>query len=953
MQQHHGTLSGLDAPLAGSGMHKRMLHKRQRATSAEPAATTTAARTTRRRATTARSTETGTAVFGAVTDLLGPGASSPHSSALNALSTASSAPIAASTTASTATAGLPQGAIYGIAIGGGVLGAAILAGIGYCCWKKRKARANDDDLGWNSLKDGAPAGAAGGSGGIIAGRPIRVLGAHENDGAWASTDSLKASPYGDSEKPWAQHSLASLSSTVDEKSWVAPLPSQPNALPVFAPRDLGAARAELLGMSPASMARSGTESSLASSIPAVGRGRPTTDAYSVNDIISFSGQNCSRSMAQYPPSSLANPQSPAPAHLPPRATATPPPSVPPQPLSQYPAAPATPQQGGHVPPQHFSLNGVPVGPQPITAAHYPPRRPSRPSEVPSMGAPASPYNFARRPEAAQRDTQELARDERLEERFKEILLGGAGEEQDRREEGQAHEVTQLRERSKKDTILGLTDVYAGEEEDPYGGEEGDWDEPVPSAAEPDVRPPQRTTSRKRVSSPPPTSASFPLPPQPAVTTMRDHPPLTNVRRHSTRVDSKPLRELEAMFAQPHYAARASEASDLSGLAAAAGVTIGGGRGVSSYRVSDASSVLASPARPHHSPTTAPLSFTRRPLGSVPESDSKDSLSPYSAATGGAHSPYGEAEKYQHSIHSAAGEVGELSSSSLAGSTTSSPARPQARGLGIGLSRSTSSLTGSPLGTPSSERQPKLAPSALGISSHTTLGDEKDDDGTPRDVFGSIPAVTIQPPARKSSVKLGAARLQRKSSTRPSPPAPLRLARSASLAGRQVTTETSSPTPPSPPVERNPLTVSAAERDVLAQLGLPPADASPSPLTLSPLASGDRTPDLTLSGSDLSPCGSSSPFTPDTSVLDTPQSPVFHLSRSSAPFMDVTPSPSPAKSTFAPIAQPLPTTAAKQQSKLLEPLATEGFDSLESMAAMKRHSDVHYRSATESIYGSYA
>lgn len=91
-----------------------------------------------------------------------------------------------------------------------------------------------------------------------------------------------------------------------------------------------------------------------------------------------------------------------------------------------------------------------------------------------MVAPASPYNFARRPEAAQRDTQELARDERLEERFKEILLGGAGEEQDRQEEGQAREVSQLRERSKKDTILGLTDVYAGEEEDPYGGEEGDW-----------------------------------------------------------------------------------------------------------------------------------------------------------------------------------------------------------------------------------------------------------------------------------------------------------------------------------------------------------------------------------------------------------------------------------------------------------------------------------------------
>lgn len=347
----------------------------------------------------------------------------------------------------------------------------------------------------------------------------------------------------------------------------------------------------------------------------------------------------------------------------------------------------------------------------------------------------------------------------------------------------------------------------------------------------------------------------------------------------------------------HHGVRASEASDLSGLAAAAGVRLGSSSSPS-YRTSDASSMYASVPQQHApSVTVAPLGFTRRPLGPVPESDSKDSLSPLSAAASGsgAHSPYGATQRYEHSIYSTSGEVGELSSNSIAGSARSSPAK-DASSFG--------------------QQQPAAAAHGTGASG--------------ADVFG--PA-TITPPARQSSVK-GAA-LQRKVSTRPPAPAPLRLARNASLAQSQQQQRSTHAEPSTPAAEdqRNPLTLSTAERDILQQLGLP------------------ATPELSSSRDSPSSSPSSIASSPS---LATPQTPVFHFSHPSThshphdptarSFMDVSPSPSPSRDAFAQHKAP--------QIVVVDPVGAGGFDSLDVMAGKQGQQDASYRSATMSLYGMY-
>ncbi|GAA5911731.1 hypothetical protein JCM8208_005580 [Rhodotorula glutinis] len=859
------------------------MHKRQRVatTTTEEATTTTAARTTRRRATTTTAAATvlesaadlaattstsfqpGVAASGTATKSVGNAPPTRHrtltsgtytfsfAAESSALSPASTGTANSSTTAAAATTGLPMGAIYGIAIGGGVLAVAVLAGIGICCWKKRKnGKKVDAAGGWTNLGDNGRRGA-----GPEHSRPVEL----SNAAAWASSDTLApGGPYGADSKPWAQQSFSSLASH-DEKG----RGPHGHALPVFAPQTHDAARRELLGGPPArsateqSFPRSATGASLASSMQAGGndRARPATGAQSVNDVITFRGQ-------QAPP--LAPVVQPPPARLPSRSSPSSPPtsrvdiplppSIPPQPPAARPAQPA-----------HLSFNGVPVGPQPITASAYPARRPShRPSEVPSVGggidgaAPASPYAFARRPEQSQRDTQELASDERLEGRFMEVMTGRVGQEE------------QARERSKKDTLMGLTDAYGGQADSDDSDEERDHVVGLPS---------------------------HPLP-----ASTRSSAP-SNPRRYSARVDSKPLRELEAMFDQfpprhqhhQQHGVRASEASDLGGLAAAAGVRLGGSSSPS-YRASDASSMYtAAPQQHGPSVTVAPLGFSRRPLGPVPESDSKDSLSPLSAATtsgSGAHSPYGATQRYQPSIYSASGEVGELSSNSIAASARSSPAKD--------------------VSSVGQQQQ---------LSSSQPSGD----------VFGPG---AVNPPARQSSVK-GAA-LQRKVSTRPAAPAPLRLGRNASLAHQQQPQPRTAHDEPSTPAaedRRNPLTLSTAERDVLQQLGLP------------------ATPELSSSRDSPRSSPSSSVSSPS---LATPSTPVFHFSHPSThshphdptvrSFMDVSPSPSPSRDAFAHHKAP--------QIVVVDPVGAGGFDSLDVMAGKQGQQDASYRSATMSLYGMY-
>ncbi|GAA5929347.1 hypothetical protein JCM3775_002316 [Rhodotorula graminis] len=885
---HH--LESRDGPAAQhQGLHKRGMYKRQRVTTTtEAATTTTAARTTRRRATTTTAAATvlesaadlaattstsfqpGVAASGTATKSVGNAPPTRHRTLTSGTYTgfsfaaessglphASAATADSSTTAAAATTGLPSAAIYGIAIGGGVLAVLVLAGIGICCWKKRKNGKKVDAVGgWTNLGDNGRGGPGAGQS-----RPVEL----SNAAAWASSDTLGAGgPYGADSKPWAQQSFSSLASH-DEKGRGA----HGHALPVFAPQTHDAARRELLGGPPArsateqSFPRSATGASLASSLPPSGpeRTRPATGAQSVNGVITFRGQQAPSAVpvAQPPPARL--PSRPSPASSPTtRSTNVPlPTATPEQPPAARPAQPA-----------HLSFNGVPVGPQPITTSSYPARRPSyRPSEVPSVtggvdaGVPASPYAFARRPEQSQRDTQELASDERLEGRFIEVMTGQVGRDE------------QARARSKKDTIIGLTDAYGGEADSDDEDEERDHVVGLPSH-------------------PLPASTRAPAP--------------SNPRRYSSRVDSKPLRELEAMFDQfpprhqqhQHHGVRASEASDLSGLAAAAGVRLGGSSSPS-FRTSDASSMYAS-APPQHAPavTVAPLGFARRALGPVPESDSKDSLSPLSAATAtgsGAHSPYGATQRYEHSIYSASGEVGELSSNSIAASARSSPAKDASS---IGQQQQLSSSQAPP-----------------GSSSG--------------DVFG--PA-TINPPARQSSVKGPA--LQRKVSTRPAAPAPLRLARNASLAHQQQPHPSSAHDGPSTPAaedRRNPLTLSTAERDVLQQLGLP------------------ATPELSSSRDSARSSPSSVASSPS---LVTPQTPVFHFSHPSThshphdptvrSFMDVSPSPSPSRDAFAQHMAP--------QIVVVDPVGAGGFDSLDVMAGKQGQQDASYRSATMSLYGMY-
>lgn len=426
----------------------------------------------------------------------------------------------------------------------------------------------------------------------------------------------------------------------------------------------------------------------------------------------------------------------------------------------------------------------------------------------------------------------------------------------------------------------------------YYAAQVDIDAPAKTAPVAPAQLPRRTSSRKRAQ--PATDSASRLPSAPAPAAIpRPSPPLSNPNRYSTRVDSKPLRELEELFDRlppvpPREArVRASEASDYSTLTAQVG---GGGAGV---RASDASSLGPYAA----SQPTNGLSYTRRPLGTVPESDSKDSLSPFTAggpSQSGAHSPYGQTSRYEHSIYSAAGEVGELSSSSIA---SGSPAKSAAR----------TPVGSSPLGTPKEERP---------------LGGE--------DVFGGGAAAPTQ--------------LQRKTSTRPSAPGPIRLARNASLgAGRKQST-----TPVgSPEAGRNPLTLSAAERDVLHALEIPPSS-----LAYSPLSSGERTPDLSSSVGSSSVYSNSTPQTPSFTFSPAPTHAV--LSGSPSSFLDAAPSPSTSptanKTSFAfPRSQ---AGAGGNEVEVVDPLvANGGFDSLDAMRAQK-HQDPTYRSATMSLYGMY-
>ncbi|GAA6000963.1 hypothetical protein JCM10207_007345 [Rhodosporidiobolus poonsookiae] len=796
---------------------------------------------------------------------------------------------------------LSQGALIGIIAGAAGGGVVLLAIIGYCCWKRKKAKKAEQE--WWNPKDAGPGGvlrSGGGGGGATA--DVKADGS-----AWESTDSLAHNGgYAGGEKGWAAQSSVSLATTATEKGGAYPPP------PNFAAQNLDAARCELFASRATPPARSMTPASMASSAP-YGRQRMPTDVHSVNDIISFSGQP--RAGAQYPPASSIYPPSAAMGGMTPSSSRQELVRSPP-PFQQYPATPPP----AH-PLQHSYGSPAASHASPAPQAMYPPVRPARPSEVPS--APPSPYNRA--VAAVQRETEQ--RNEELENRFMDVMTGRVGQDEDepaqqvekldeRRKKRQSMAVNREALQRKKDTIIGLAEAYGGEE----------WSQvDIEAPARQDL--PQRTSSKRtagpssHAAAPPPVPAlsptidAFPVPPQ-STPTHAAPPSSTSNNRYSTRIDSKPLRELESYFNKmPPIAStsrripRASEASDISSA-------IDPRR---QSRISVASS-------------TAPLSLPRRPAAAVPQSGSKDSLSPIPAAAGGHHSPYGETTRYAHSIYSATGELGELSSAS--GSTTSSPAKVRRPGF-MAIDGVSPSSSLSPLGSPLSERPPALAASssslAIGViaASNSQSAVAPSSSTPPRALGRPLPAIT---------------------STRQPPPAPLRLARNASLANRPLPSQPrkpltlTNPDPPTPSLARDPLTMSAAERDVLAELGLPTPTPTASILSASTssasLSMGDRTPDLTRSTS--SPLDS-----PDTS-LDTPSTPVFPPKPGTGgSFLDMHAASAPSKPPM--LAPPAPAPAAKRQ-EYLDPLAADGWESLAAMAAQNQ--DPNYRSATMSIYGMY-
>ncbi|GAA5981541.1 hypothetical protein JCM5350_004624 [Sporobolomyces pararoseus] len=598
---------------------------------------------------------------------------------------------------------LSQGALIGIIAGGSAAGVVLLALIGYCCWKRKKTK--KDEAGWWSLDDDPSKGAVRNIDQNQAGSSSRGL---NNQGSepWQSTDSFNPGPYSGStmgekqQQDWSR---------LDEKQAQHRQPQQQqqqhfSALPSSASqlRDLQSQRQELFALPP-SNSRTLTPSPSTSSFqsqqppraPFAQSARPDTGNYSVNDVISFNGGH--RQNSQYPPTSSVYPSSNA--EYPRSAAATPPPS---SSTSRSPPVPSS---------SITTSNGVTVGPQPIVASSYPPKRPPRPSEVPS--APPSPYNYVKK---AERPT---SRDEGIADRFMDVMTGKVGkeEEEEEKEEIKEEEAMDHRKKkrqsvkptssgkNKKDTIMGLTDVYAG------GGEE-EW-------AQVEVDPAARRSTLQRGSSKrsqrsqrnddSPTKPGFPPLPNVPSPSQKQTPSSHN----SSRIDSKPLKELESYFGS--FAPPSRNPRALSG--------------VSEMTTGDTSYSYGTRASTASSNTPRP-GYSRQPSygtpgNQVPTSESQASLSPLVAPQPGRPGAYGEYNSNPLSIYSAAGEVSEMSSGSSAGS----PAKSRFGGGGLGLSTSSGSI-GTLAGSTSAARSP--------------LG------GKDEDVFG--PAASSHPLATSSTSK---------------------------------------------------------------------------------------------------------------------------------------------------------------------------------------------------------
>ncbi|GAA6061772.1 hypothetical protein JCM10212_001378 [Sporobolomyces blumeae] len=385
-------------------------------------------------------------------------AAASASSAETSMTGVAGAPIAAASgTAGLSTEGtqLSTGALVGIIAGGSAAGVALLVVLGWCCWKRKKAK--KVDAGWWSLEDDRS------KRGTVKTSAIGIVPVAHKNGEWhgagsfGGSSSSLSSPnggYGGEKQDWARF---------DEKHRQYSESRSTAAIPI--PHDLQAQREELFG--PPSNSRTLTPSPpratfappTSSSPPrapfAQASPRPETGAYSVNDVISFSGAG-PRSTSQYPPTSTVDsPRSNAPA-------------------ASLPSRPSQPHSLASSAAHHHAYNGVSVGPQPILASAYPPQRPLRPSQVPSAAPDSpSPRHYVER---AERPT---SRDERVADRFMDVMTGKVGRGEFEPDpsarpptQGGGRQVDDglaprndlnvtVDGRNKKDTIIGLTDAYGG------------------------------------------------------------------------------------------------------------------------------------------------------------------------------------------------------------------------------------------------------------------------------------------------------------------------------------------------------------------------------------------------------------------------------------------------------------------------------------------------------------
>lgn len=400
--------------------------------------------------------------------------------------------------------------------------------------------------------------------------------------------------------------------------------------------------------------------------------------------------------------------------------------------------------------------------------------------------------------------------------------------------------------------------------------------------------------------------------------------------NSSRIDSKPLKELESYFGS--FAPPSSSSSSarhhhyhhpgraLSGVSEA---TTNGGDTSYSFRTTRTGSVASSNA------AAATGAGVRRQdeQSSVSASGSQTSLSPLVVAPqAGRRQPgqYGEWTNHPLSIYSAAGEVSEIVSSSSASSSSSSgggsPAKnrfaPRTTGGRLGVSTSSGSI-GSLSGDPTA-------------ATRTT---------TTTTVVRSPLATTAGP----------------------------RVTQSEDVFGPMTTTTGGSNGEPTGYDDPVVVSLSTAERDVLNQLGL----ATPS--SSSSAGGGERTPDLSHSSSSLggrfesppphdsSDQDSSTSEVSTTTSLATPLTPQFPSQ--SLPFASLSSSSSPSRNNVAlsgtflepkgndgrRVPAPSSTSSRLRVPNSHEDLAANGFVPL---AEMSKKIDPQYRSATMSLYELY-